>query len=50
MTVDGHRHIFWNFVSTRRDRLAQACADWEQQRFAAIPGETEWTPLPRPFR
>lgn len=48
--LDGHRHMFWNFVSSRRDRIASACSDWEQQRFAAIDGETEWTPLPRPFR
>lgn len=47
--LDGHRHMFWNFVSSRRDRIAIACKDWEQQRFDPIDGETEWTPLPRPF-
>lgn len=48
--LDGHRYVFWNFVSSRKDRLASAADDWEQQRFAAVPGETEFIPLPRPLR
>ena len=42
----GHRHIWWNFVSSRRERIAQAQDDWEAGRFAPVPGETEFIPLP----
>jgi hypothetical protein len=42
----GHRHMVWNFVSSRRERIAQAQDDWEAQRFARVPGETEFIPLP----
>ncbi|CAD5372651.1 Pirin-like protein CC_3178 [Rubrivivax sp. A210] len=42
----GHRHIYWNFVSSRRERLVQAADDWEAQRFAALAGETDLIPLP----
>ncbi|MDP3857918.1 MAG: pirin family protein [Stagnimonas sp.] len=42
------RHIFWNFVSSRPDRIEQAKQDWQAQRFAAVPGETEFIPLPSP--
>jgi redox-sensitive bicupin YhaK (pirin superfamily) len=48
--LDGHRFIFWNFVSSSKERLAQAADDWEQQRYAKVPGETEWIPLPKPLR
>lgn len=40
------RHIFWNFVSSRPERLEQAKADWKADRFAHIPGEHEFIPLP----
>ena len=40
------RHIEWNFVSHSQDRIAQAKADWEVGRFAVVPGETEFIPLP----
>ncbi|MBN8817352.1 MAG: pirin family protein [Sphingomonas sp.] len=40
------RHIFWNFVSSSKERLEQAKADWRAQRFPAVPGETEFIPLP----
>jgi redox-sensitive bicupin YhaK (pirin superfamily) len=41
------RHIFWNFVSSRRERLEQAGDDWRQGRFAKIPGDDqEFIPLP----
>jgi hypothetical protein len=43
----GARHIWWNFVSSRRERIAQAASDWDMRRFAAVPGETEFIPLPR---
>lgn len=40
------RWIYWNFVSSRRERIDQAKEDWKNQRFPKVPGETEWTPLP----
>ena len=42
----GYRHMFWNFVSTRRERIDQAKADWSAQRFTAVPNEHEFIPLP----
>lgn len=42
----GHRHIVWNFVSSRKARIVQAQDDWEAQRFPTVPGETEFIPLP----
>jgi len=45
----GHRHMAWNFVSSRRERIAQAAQDWATQpnaAFAQVPGETEFIPLP----
>jgi redox-sensitive bicupin YhaK (pirin superfamily) len=44
--LDGHRFMYWNFVSTRKERIVEACADWEAQRMGQIAGETEWIPLP----
>ena len=41
-----HRHIWWNFVSSRKERIVQAADDWEAGRFDAVPGETEFIPLP----
>jgi redox-sensitive bicupin YhaK (pirin superfamily) len=40
------REIFWNFVSSRPERIAQAKTDWTAARFAKVPGETEFIPLP----
>ncbi len=45
-TMDGERHIWWNFVSSSKDRIEQAKADWKDGRFDAVPGETEFIPLP----
>lgn len=45
--LDGHRFIFWNFVSSSKERIGQASDDWEQQRFDRIEGETEFIPLPK---
>jgi redox-sensitive bicupin YhaK (pirin superfamily) len=42
----GRRHMWWNFVSSRRERIVQAADDWAGGRFAAVPGETEFIPLP----
>jgi redox-sensitive bicupin YhaK (pirin superfamily) len=44
--MDGPRQIWWNFVSSSRERIEQAKADWQAGRFAAVPGETELIPLP----
>lgn len=45
--LDGERHLWWNFVSTRRERIEQAKADWQEQRFDLVPGdEEEFIPLP----
>ena len=45
-TADGPRYIWWNFVSARKERIEQAKADWAAGRFASVPGETEFIPLP----
>jgi redox-sensitive bicupin YhaK (pirin superfamily) len=42
----GHRHMVWNFVSSRKERIVQAQDDWQAQRFPTVPGETEFIPLP----
>jgi redox-sensitive bicupin YhaK (pirin superfamily) len=44
--LEGPRYIWWNFVSSRRERIDQASEDWREGRFAAVPGETERIPLP----
>jgi redox-sensitive bicupin YhaK (pirin superfamily) len=44
--LDGPRHLWWNFVSSSTDRIEQAKADWREGRFAKVPGETEFIPLP----
>lgn len=45
--LDGPRFISWNFVSSSRERLLQAAHDWREQRFARVPGETKYIPLPK---
>ena len=41
------RHVFWNFVSSSRDRINQAKEDWQAMRFALPPGDDqEFIPLP----
>jgi redox-sensitive bicupin YhaK (pirin superfamily) len=42
----GKRHIWWNFVSSSRERIARAKADWSEKRFDDVPGEHEFIPLP----
>jgi redox-sensitive bicupin YhaK (pirin superfamily) len=47
----GPRFMWWNFVSSRKERIAQAAADWAGQpnaAFAQVPGEHEFIPLPEP--
>lgn len=41
------RHVWWNFVSSSRDRINQAKEDWRESRFPQVPGDTaERIPLP----
>lgn len=43
----GKRHIEWNFVSSRKERIDQAKADWKAGRFPKVPGdEEEFIPMP----
>ncbi len=44
--MDGPRYIWWNFVSSRKERIEQAKADWKAGRFEAVPGDSEFIPLP----
>jgi hypothetical protein len=44
--LDGPRYVWWNFVSSSGDRIRQAAEDWRAGRFAKVPGETEFIPLP----
>jgi len=44
--MDGERHIWWNFVSSSKERIEQAKEDWKSGRFAPVPDETEVIPLP----
>lgn len=45
--LDAPRFVWWNFVSSRKERIVQAAHDWESQRMGQIPGETEFIPLPK---
>lgn len=41
------RHVWWNFVSSDRERINQAKEDWRERRFAPVPGDdAEFIPLP----
>ncbi|MBW4485115.1 MAG: pirin family protein [Tildeniella torsiva UHER 1998/13D] len=42
----GPRIKWWNFVSSRQERIEQAKQDWKAGRFPAVPAETEFIPLP----
>jgi len=45
----GERHMEWNFVSSRRERIEQAKADWRARRFPTVPGDAEeFIPYPAP--
>ena len=44
--MDGPRHIWWNFVSSSKERIEQAKADWRAGRFTPVPGDAEFIPLP----
>jgi redox-sensitive bicupin YhaK (pirin superfamily) len=45
--MDGPRHIWWNFVSSSKERIEAAKEDWKRARFDIVPGdEKEFIPLP----
>lgn len=44
--LEGRRHIYWNFVSSRPERILQAAEDWRARRFPDVPGDDEFIPLP----
>jgi redox-sensitive bicupin YhaK (pirin superfamily) len=44
--MEGPRYIWWNFVSSSRERIEQAKEDWKMGRFQPVPEETEFIPLP----
>jgi redox-sensitive bicupin YhaK (pirin superfamily) len=45
--LDGPRYVWWNFVSSRRERIEQAKQDWKNGVFGKVPGdEIEFIPLP----
>ncbi|RYX89701.1 MAG: pirin family protein [Comamonadaceae bacterium] len=45
-TLPERRFMWWNFISSSKERIVQASKDWEAQAFAKVPGETEFIPLP----
>jgi len=45
-SADAPRHIWWNFVHSSPERMEQARADWREGRFASVPGDPEFIPLP----
>ena len=45
--LDGERHLWWNFVYSRKERIEQAKRDWKAGAFGKIPGDdVEFIPLP----
>jgi len=44
--LDAHRFIWWNVVSSRKQRVVQASRDWRLQAMAAVQGDAERIPLP----
>ncbi len=44
--LEGPRHIWWNFVSSSKERIEQAKQDWKTGKFAPVPEEHEFIPLP----
>jgi redox-sensitive bicupin YhaK (pirin superfamily) len=41
------RFIYWNFVSSSKERIEKAKTDWQNQDFPQVPGESEFVPLPQ---
>jgi len=42
--------MWWNFVSSSRERIEVAKQAWTHQAMGQVPGETEWIPLPLPLQ
>lgn len=42
------RYLFWNFVSSSKERLQQAGEDWKNKQFPQVPGDSTYIPLPPP--
>src|SRR5262245_34240498 len=42
----GQRHIWWNFVSSSKERIERAKRDWAEGRLGKVPGDDEFIPLP----
>ena len=42
----GPREMYWNFVHSSRERIRQAKQDWLDMKFAMVPGDPEFIPLP----
>jgi len=40
------RHLYWNFVSSRKERIEQAKNDWRENKFPGVQGDDEYIPLP----
>jgi redox-sensitive bicupin YhaK (pirin superfamily) len=45
--LTGDRILWWNFVSSSRERLERAKRDWKEGRFAPVPDDPEFIPLPK---
>jgi redox-sensitive bicupin YhaK (pirin superfamily) len=43
--MDSTRYVRWNFVTSSKERIEQAKADWRAGRFAPVPGDAEFIPL-----
>jgi redox-sensitive bicupin YhaK (pirin superfamily) len=45
--LDGERYIWWNFVSSSKERIERAKDDWRNRRFPAVRGDvSQFIPLP----
>jgi len=44
--LDAPRHMWWNFVSSRKERIIEASEDWKAMRMGRVPGDDEFIPLP----
>ena len=42
----GERYLYWNFVSSSKERIEKAKSDWREGKFGQVPDETEFIPLP----
>ncbi len=44
--LDGPRHLWWNFVSSSKERIEKAKDDWRAMALGRVPGDDEFIPLP----